>query len=515
MNSLLIFIYLVAFTLDVFLLVFSATRKDHTKSIYFTVLTAGLAVYSMGCALLVSAGTRDAAVTALKIANAGIPLIAAFFLLIALALFQPDCLRGWMLYAALIYSFGIFFFVMFNDSHFLYYSAVEVTAGGELIIERGPVFWFTQVVNVLCMTPGYIIMLSKYIRGSAKIRTQMNYTMVGTAATFAANILNISGALQNELLDPTPVVLTVAISLFVINLNEYHIFDIAAIASNTALDIMSDAMIIVDKDWEVLFCNASAKKIFPDLCGCAENERVEKIRGWPSEFKGITAPCEKECLITDWETGGLYRYRADVNKIMRDRRQIGWYIMMHDITDMTFLIDQLQDLATNDPLTRVLNRRSFLERVDVEMDKSARINLTSALVMFDIDKFKNINDTHGHLAGDYILCSVVDTVKKQLRSYDIIARYGGEEFVIFTNCLEDESLNKFANRLREAVQDSVYIYAGKIIPTTASFGTVEIYPGDTFEQAMAAADEAMYKAKRDGRNQVASGEIIRKKTARL
>jgi diguanylate cyclase (GGDEF)-like protein len=129
--------------------------------------------------------------------------------------------------------------------------------------------------------------------------------------------------------------------------------------------------------------------------------------------------------------------------------------------------------------------------------------------MFDIDKFKNTNDTYGHVAGDYILCAVVDTVKSQLRSYDIIARYGGEEFMIFTNCIEEESLYRFAERLRESIQNSEYIYEGNVIPTTASFGTVEIYPGDTFEQAMLAVDEAMYQAKHNGRNQVVAGEIKR------
>jgi diguanylate cyclase (GGDEF)-like protein len=268
-------------------------------------------------------------------------------------------------------------------------------------------------------------------------------------------------------------------------------------------------MIVVDKDWEFLFCNASAKNLFPELYNFTGAEPVNGLKGWPAEFAGIDSPCEKEFERTDPETGGYYTYMASIDKIMEQQRQIGWYIMIRDTTAATFLIKQLQDLATTDSLTGIINRRSFLERVNIEMDKSARMNLNNALIMFDIDKFKNINDTYGHIAGDYILCSVVDTIKKQLRSYDIIARYGGEEFVIFTSCIDGEPLNKFANRLREAIQNSSYIYEGSVIPTTASFGTVEIAPGDRFDQAMLVVDDAMYQAKREGRNRVVAG-IIKK-----
>ncbi|MCL2099816.1 MAG: diguanylate cyclase [Oscillospiraceae bacterium] len=509
MNLVLITIYSITFTVDVFLLIFSASRKDPTKSLYLTILTMGLAFYSLGCAIALFASTEESAMTALKLMNAGIPLIAPYFLLISLAIFQPKYLRNWMIFGALIYGFGMFFFIMFNDSHFLYYSSVKMQ-NGVLSLGRGPVYWMMQGVTAVCMFSAYTVLFGKYIVSTAKLRKQMDFIILGSILVLGANIINFTGVLNNELFDLMPVVMTIALCLFVIKLDKYFTLDLAVIVSNTAVEIMNDALIITDKDWEFLFCNASAKRLFPDLLNFTEGEAMEKITGWPAELKDIISPCEKEFTMVSPETGGIYTYKTDINKIMDERRaQIGWYILIRDTTDVTFLIDQLKELATTDSLTGIINRRSFMERVDSEMDKSARINLKNALIMFDIDKFKDINDTHGHIAGDYILCSVVDTVKKQLRSYDIIARYGGEEFVIFTTCIDEEPLNRFANRLRKAIQNSKYVYDEKIIPTTASFGTVEIYPGDTFDQAMLAVDTAMYEAKRTGRNKVVAGEIKR------
>ena len=176
---------------------------------------------------------------------------------------------------------------------------------------------------------------------------------------------------------------------------------------------------------------------------------------------------------------------------------------------MTSLIRQLENLATTDSLTGIANRRSFLEKVDREIEMSApgRLNTSNALIMYDIDDFKKVNDTYGHAAGDCVLCAVVEVIKKQLRSYDIIARYGGEEFVIFMPSSKEESLHKIAKRLCTAIETHEVPYNGGYISVTASFGAVQMPPGSNFTEAMLAVDEAMYKAKHSGKNQVAVGTI--------
>ena len=282
--------------------------------------------------------------------------------------------------------------------------------------------------------------------------------------------------------------------------------NIAEAVSSAALMTMGEAVIILNGKYEYLYCNNSAKALFPELEKYPITGPVTKAGWWPPELQIESRPDESSEIIFK---NGESIYKSDINKIMDERgRPLGWDIVIHDITGVTSRISQLESLATTDSLTGIATRRHFLDRVTRELDMAARLSLTTALIMYDIDFFKNVNDTYGHAAGDYILCAVVEVVKQQLRSYDIFARYGGEEFVIFTLSSDDEdSLNKFASRLRKAVEAAEFVYEKKNIPVTASFGAVQIFPGDNFNGAMLAVDEAMYKAKNSGRNQVIVGKI--------
>ena len=513
--SLIVFLLIAAVIIDVYVMVFSITRKDNARSVYLVTLAGGAALYAVGEILLQMSGATESAVNALIVANMGIPMIAPSLLLLYLSLFQPKYLKPWSLPVAVIYGLLMFFCIMFNENHHLYYSVIEFREAGNYVhIERGVLFWVNQAVAVLCLIPAYIILFGRFIKGNNRLRGHMIYIGVGSLLVFSANIVNFTNIISDKI-DPTPLVIAVALIFCAIDLSRYGFWDIIAVAADTAFETMEDAMIILDNDWYFLSCNDSAKDLFPSLRSLEcliEPDPITKAGEWPSELKNTdklneivfeldrTEPYSQKCT-----------YRANTNKII-DRRgsQIGWHIVIHDITSITFLVNQLENLATTDSLTGIANRRHFLERVYGELDRSspARLNMSNALIMYDIDLFKKVNDTYGHAAGDYILCAVVETVKRELRSYDIIARYGGEEFVIFTPSSDnEESLYKFAFRLCRLIEASKFIYEGKHIPVTASFGAVQVNPGDSFDEAMLAVDEAMYKAKHSGRNQVVIGKI--------
>jgi two-component system, cell cycle response regulator len=165
---------------------------------------------------------------------------------------------------------------------------------------------------------------------------------------------------------------------------------------------------------------------------------------------------------------------------------------------------ELVDLATLDGLTGVFNRREFNQRLQVELNQSQRQGFTCALIMFDIDHFKKLNDTYGHQAGDEALKCFAALLKQQVRPGDLVARYGGEEFgVILPNTSMAEA-GLVAERLREAVAlQPVAITPQQTLQITSSIG-VSSFPRDATEFAglLEAADQALYAAKRNGRNQV-------------
>jgi len=165
---------------------------------------------------------------------------------------------------------------------------------------------------------------------------------------------------------------------------------------------------------------------------------------------------------------------------------------------------ELERLASVDSLTNLFNRRHFFELAAQEFVKSIRYDKPLSVIIFDIDLFKNINDTYGHLIGDQALTHIGNLVREMTRKPDIAARYGGEEFVVFLPETDCASARIFADRLRQLVADSPVSHNGDSFHLTVSVGVSGKDSGNSaenFDQLISQADMAMYKAKNSGRNQ--------------
>ena len=166
--------------------------------------------------------------------------------------------------------------------------------------------------------------------------------------------------------------------------------------------------------------------------------------------------------------------------------------------------DQLQRLAANDPLTGIYNRRFGLSRLKEEFSRALRTDQPVGIVMFDIDHFKNINDTYGHLFGDKVLIKLTQSVKPVLREGDVFLRYGGEEFLVLLPGAALEDVQQIAERLRHIVADTEISKDAQKIRITISLGCAS-YPEknvDDYMQLVHIADSNLYTAKEQGRNRV-------------
>jgi diguanylate cyclase (GGDEF)-like protein len=165
--------------------------------------------------------------------------------------------------------------------------------------------------------------------------------------------------------------------------------------------------------------------------------------------------------------------------------------------------EELERLSMLDALTGVPNRRHLDERAAAEMALMRRKSTLLALVLFDLDHFKMINDTYGHAAGDIVLKTVAETARGLLRPSDFIARIGGEEFTLLLPRTNLQGAATIADRIRQSLMALNIIYAEFRIPVTASFGVTLLSENDgDITEAMSRADIALYRAKRDGRNMV-------------
>jgi diguanylate cyclase (GGDEF)-like protein/PAS domain S-box-containing protein len=166
------------------------------------------------------------------------------------------------------------------------------------------------------------------------------------------------------------------------------------------------------------------------------------------------------------------------------------------------LFEQVQRLAVTDPLTNLHNRRYFFEVAHREMERARRYQSPLSLIMIDIDRFKEVNDTHGHLIGDMVLKQIADRMNAQLREIDVLCRYGGEEFVILLPDTALDAAYQVAERLRHAIVQMPIQAEGFQVEVTTSLGVAHM-DADCLhiDDLIRYADQALYQAKAAGRNQ--------------
>jgi two-component system cell cycle response regulator len=164
--------------------------------------------------------------------------------------------------------------------------------------------------------------------------------------------------------------------------------------------------------------------------------------------------------------------------------------------------EEIYKMTIIDGLTQIHNKRYLSEALEREIIRARRHTRDLAVVMFDIDYFKRINDECGHLAGDYVLRELAEVVQSRIRRDEVFARYGGEEFVIVLPETQLEGAITLAETLRKRVAEHKFVFQSESIAVTVSMGCAAVQPEDTASDIIARADQKLYEAKRSGRNKV-------------
>lgn len=186
---------------------------------------------------------------------------------------------------------------------------------------------------------------------------------------------------------------------------------------------------------------------------------------------------------------------------------------LEKIQQLQVKIRQLQEELITDELTRILNRRGLFERIKPFVQETSYqlknpeqrkglILKNFSLIFSDIDKFKAINDSHGHAAGDHVLIEVANRMRQGVRGSDIVGRYGGEEIVIGLLGANQADAAAVAENLRKAIEEKPVRYKDSDIIVTASFGVASLNEKMDTNELIDAADKALYRAKESGRNRV-------------
>lgn len=190
-----------------------------------------------------------------------------------------------------------------------------------------------------------------------------------------------------------------------------------------------------------------------------------------------------------------------------DKIQLGRSTMLRftyvDEFDETFQ-RLMYNSALRDGLTRAFNRRYFTERLDAEFHFARRHKTPLSLLLLDLDHFKRINDEYGHVAGDHVLMLFCEAVQANVRNEDVFARFGGEEFAVISRSITAAGASQFGERLRHVIEELPIYHEGDMLSLTVSVGisAVPEFPAQSPLDLIEAADKALYRAKRTGRNKV-------------
>ena len=164
--------------------------------------------------------------------------------------------------------------------------------------------------------------------------------------------------------------------------------------------------------------------------------------------------------------------------------------------------EEIHRLTITDGLTQIANKRYFTDFLEREIARAVRHQRPLALLMFDLDHFKKVNDEYGHLMGDRILCLVSQLVSREVRREELFARWGGEEFAVVLPETTLEGARHFGERIRALMKDAEFEYDGRSVQVTVSVGATALAEDDTLQSLIARTDALLYRAKEEGRDRV-------------
>ncbi|QSZ41566.1 diguanylate cyclase [Sulfurimonas aquatica] len=272
----------------------------------------------------------------------------------------------------------------------------------------------------------------------------------------------------------------------------------------------------------------SARDISSYLCASSKSILDADCKGTTSEihadleFKSIYEDIAKESLLSYKNTNNKFQELAqlhkqtienssylqiDIPKISEKFKDIQEHMMSEVqqandvINNLMNKIKELEQNSNLDSLTKIFNRRAlstFLD--DLCLKETNKYDLH--LLILDVDDFKQINDTYGHIAGDKILIFIANLLRKTLRDGDKVFRFGGEEFVIILNRIDMKTSVDVTDRILALISSNKFIYKGESLNVTMSIGKTIYYQDDTPDSILNRADKALYKSKKNGKNQI-------------
>ena len=491
----------------VVLAVIASLRRHVPGAAFLAAMMAGAAVWCGACVGELFAGTLQGKLFWARLSYVGIASVPWAWLLFCLTYTGRLAHRTPSVAASLaVLPVLTFILVLLSPGVPLVWISAKLAATTQphaLVVEHGQWFWVHATYSYACLLAGSAVLLNAVFRQVRPLTAQGVTFVLAAAMPWAANLLTITGLVSPDRLDLTPPAIAatgVLITVGIARLKALDVFPgIVPVARDAVFERMRDGVLVVDKHGRVLNANKAAERLLARssaaLLASSLGDLLPSLQpavGW-SVLEALVEKGSSETVVPD---GGRDRFlEISASSLGSAARASGYVLVMREITERRALEEELRRRALHDELTGLPNRTLLREHLDRLLALQNRRKNELTLLLIDLDRFKEINDTFGHEAGDTLLCVIAERLRKALRESDLVARLGGDEFAVVLPDCDAAHAMEVAATLRGALSAGIDL-RNQTVCVAASIG-VAISPahGRDAGTLLRHADVALYLAK--------------------
>jgi diguanylate cyclase (GGDEF)-like protein len=505
-----IFLFASALAYLVMTLAFIGRRNQLSR--LFSLGCAAIFIYTLGYAFELGSTNLDQILFWLKFEYFGLPFVPAFWFLFAyksLTRKEPSSL---MYVGTLSMALATLFFSATNDHLHLHYRSVSfVQVDGNLIAQlvKGPWYYIFIAYSDSLILATIVLFFIQWRRSKQGWSSPSLKLFIGSVAVAVFELSYLLG-LSPYNIDLTAFGFLVSAVMAMLTILKHDFLRADDLVKDVVFSGISEGILVVDTAGRISDFNMMGNKVFPWL-----NSDTIGTNLYRFEEGAALAACAQSGrpFIMKYPGNPGKRYFEVKAEKLEDRgKVVGKVFLFKDVTAVRKVFKRLYRLANYDTLTKVFNRRRFFDDAEKEISRVNRYGGNVSLLMLDLDNFKDLNDDHGHMAGDAVLAAVGGMLKKRVRASDIVGRYGGEEFSIVLISADEGKATIVGEDIRRNIEALKVETGGESLSATISIGVaaaaVGIKGSLTLERLLTDADRALYRAKREGRNRVCVAPAI-------
>lgn len=490
------------------ILALAAWRRRHNPlgRVFFLLSLVG-AIYALGYLGELASDTLPAIRLWLRVESIGIAFLPTAWIALAVYHTGLEKHRRWPQLQAVLLMLSAITFILSNTSelHHLHYGPLRLNPEAPFPVaafDPGPWYRVHMAFINLALLCGNVLYARSWLRKTSDKGQQAFILFLGSLFPWLAFIIY-----QFELIpwgvDPLPIAFLVPALLYAWATFGMGLLEIAPLARRAVFQKLSDGVLVFDREGRLADYNAAAGNTFPELDGTVTGKRGSALfRTYPAVMSVLAGPADGDRLI--WQETGCKRasYQLQRSELFDGKGNVvGFMVVVRDVTNFATAMEGLRLQAVTDPLTKAWNRTRWQEEGEALLAQTRREKGVLSLILVDLDDFKQINDTCGHVSGDAVLEAFADTCRRSLRAEDIFGRYGGDEFIVILPGVDKAEAAEVAERIGRAV---AAMTAGGEHKVSASFGVMAARGEEAAEliELVRQADEALYAAKSAGGNRV-------------